>query len=157
MKTQAQIKAEHEAAIAAAAQTIADAVGVEPGTHVMALYPPSGGKSPAIVVKNALTRIRVQKTRTDMAFLAAEGSTQTWTREQKAQAQVVCEALDALVDLIGPVAFDVSALQNEPNKQTLHMLIADIGGANLPSREKQPLAWAEQADTLTGYSILPVA
>ena len=153
MKTQAQIKAEHEAAIAAAAQTIADAVGVEPGTHVMALYPPSGGKSPAIVVKNALTRIRVQKTATDMAFLASEGSTQTWTREQKTQAQTVVDALHVLADLFGPVAFDVSAL----DAQTLGMLVADIGGANLPSQEKQPLAWAEQADTLTGYSILPVA
>ena len=153
MKTSAQVREEHEAAIAAAAQTIAEAVGAPEGTHVMALYPPSGGKSSAIVVKNALSRIRVQKTATDMAFLASEGSTQTWTREQKTQAQTVVDALHTLADLFGPVAFDVAAL----DAQTLGMLQADLAGANLPNREKQPLAWAEQADTLTGYSILPVA
>ena len=37
------------------------------------------------------------------------------------------------------------------------MLVADIGGATLPSREKQPAAWAQQSNALTGYSILPVA
>jgi hypothetical protein len=65
----------------------------------------------------------------------------------------VVDALHTLADLFGPVAFNVAAL----DAQTLGMLQADLAGANLPNREKQPLAWAEQADTLTGYSILPVA
>ena len=152
MKTQAQIKAEADEAIAAAAKVIADAAGVPSGTHVIKLYAPSGGKSPAIVVKNAMSKIRVLKTRTDLAFLATDGTTQTWTREQKSQAQAVVDALDVLADLFGPVAFDVTAL----DPQTHGMLVADIAGACLPDKDKQPLAWGAQSDALTGYSILPV-
>jgi hypothetical protein len=153
MKSSAQIKEERAAAVAKAAEVTAAAAGLPEGTHVIALYPPATGKSPAIVVKNALAKIRVLKTKTDMEFLASATSNQSWTKEQKAQAQTVVVALEDLSDLFGPVAFDVSAL----DPQTFGMLKADLAGVNLPDREKQPLAWDEQSDALTGYSILPVA
>ena len=152
MKTTAQIKEERAAAVALAAETLAAAAGVPEGTHVIALYPPAQGKSPAIVVKNALAKIRVIKTKVDMEFLASKTGNQSWTAEQKTQAQAVVDALEVLSDLFGPVAFDVSAL----DPQTLGMLQADLSGANLPDREKQPLAWDLLSDALTGYSILPV-